>query len=210
MGRSLIDRWSFTGKSQGFFPVVDKSLADYALSKADHSSTGGAMIALLIPNDVSNSIYIRDGLEPGEHHITLFFLTNDASTLSQADRDQISRIVEKVAGKYATFIGVLSDEYRTFPPSVNSGGMVPWWRKPIIFQLEEFRADMAAELDKVGFDYGRKGEEWQPHVTITYLPPNKKPPMGLDLKTEFITINNVVFRCAGKDVVHGLLDRPTN
>lgn len=202
MTRSLIDRWTTGGKQQTF--VVESPVA-----KADESSMGGAMVALLVPQEVSNSIYVRDGLDPGEHHITLFFLTNDAATIPYHEREKINRIVERVAERHATLIGVLDDHYRSFPPGPNSNGLVPWWRKPVVLGVQDLRDDIAKEFDRQGVEYS-KNFEWSPHVTITYLPPNQKPQMDMSLKKEPLTFTNVVVRFAGKDTVHGLTGRPAS
>jgi 2'-5' RNA ligase len=175
----VINRWmrdnpaALEKDDVGFWKEVRDALK-VTITKEDKASHGGAMISVPIPESLSQQIAVEGGTEPGDHHITLAFLTNDASTLSEEDRKNIESVMEAIGMLFGPSFGFLQQDYGTFEPGPNSEGMIPWWRKPVVRNLSEIRRVLVAGLEKHGIECS-KNFRWTPHVTIDYLPEGQRP-----------------------------------
>lgn len=132
------------------------------------ANKSGAMLVVVVPNDVKSRIAIPGGEPPDQLHITLFYFYENAD-LTDEQRDTVLLLAQSLAAEYEPFDVVIrgtevfeENEERPLVALVDSPG------------LEDYRKRLAVALDLANITYS-KDYEFKPHLTLKYLQNEPRP-----------------------------------
>jgi 2'-5' RNA ligase/phage portal protein BeeE len=160
------------------------------------SNNTGAMVALMIPQDIAKQLALPGGEPSGDLHITLAYLgdKNDApqNFLTPFDKpNRLKQAIASVASENIPLSGTVAGIGRFNPEE--DGGLTPVYASVDIPGLSEFRTRLVAAIEREHY-FVAKNHGFTPHITLAYIdadapmPIESVPALSLDFDTVTLVI----------------------
>jgi 2'-5' RNA ligase len=134
----------------------------------------GVMVAWFLPNYWADEVAIPGGEPADDLHVTLAYL-GDSTELTLPEQQKLILTVGSVITDYTRMQGHLTGTGRF----VNGDPEDAYWVGVDIPGLRDLREAIAKALEANGFPlqgFHAGGAEWQPHMTVAYLPAGSPTP----------------------------------
>lgn len=131
-----------------------------AVEAAEHQ---GAMVALFIDEPTARLLAVDGGEDPGDLHITLAILGDDAAALDTT-ADAVTEALASVAAGTAPLTGTVSGWGRF----TGSDGTDAVWVAPDVVGLDELRRSVVDALEAAGIPVDDT-HGFNPHITVAYI-----------------------------------------
>lgn len=133
----------------------------------------GAMIALFLDPVDAGMLAIPGGEPPEDMHITLVYVTDDASSIDDETWMELERGIRNVASAQTPLSGRTTG-VETFP--TNDEGETPYYASVDIPGIQELRAQLVEAVRNAGIPFEEKFPQYVPHITLKYLKGEEQPP----------------------------------
>lgn len=134
-----------------------------------------AMVALFVPPEVTDRLYIPGGETPEGMHVTLAFL-GEIEKIKNVE-EAVRRAVQDLARQYPPLRGVINGIGRFI--QTHKDGMHAVYASPDLPGLPELRQALVARLAEVGCPQ-QSEHGFVPHITLNYVDKDEPTPAVLD------------------------------